>query len=124
MVCRIFQKHGSGPQNGAQYGAPYMEEEWEEEDDAIENAPANGTSAGMATITCTVDEESNEEDENGYCKTNELAQVSSTIFFSRICRRAAYHCIKKRKKGQNSQSTHTTTHPRHTPPPQPLWFTV
>ena len=117
MVCRIFQKHGSGPQNGAQYGAPYMEEEWEEEDDAIENAPASGTSAGMATITCAADEESNEEDENGYCKTNELAQVSSTIFFSRICRRAAYHCIKKRKKGQNSQSTHTTTHPRHTPAP-------
>ena len=36
VVCRIFQKVGSGPQNGAQYGAPYMEEEWEEEDDAIE----------------------------------------------------------------------------------------
>jgi hypothetical protein len=82
VVCRIFQKHGSGPQNGAQYGAPYMEEEWEEEDDAIENAPASGTSAGMATNTCTVDEESNEEDENGYCKTNELAQVSSTILFA------------------------------------------
>ncbi|OEL37902.1 NAC domain-containing protein 53 [Dichanthelium oligosanthes] len=79
VVCRIFQKHGSGPQNGAQYGAPYMEEEWEEEDDAIENAPPSGTSAGMAAITCTVDEESNEEDENGYCKTNELAQAHGML---------------------------------------------
>jgi len=79
VVCRIFQKHGSGPQNGAQYGAPYMEEEWEEEDDAIENAPASGTSAGMATITCAADEESNEEDENGYCKTNELAQAHGML---------------------------------------------
>jgi hypothetical protein len=61
-----------------------MEEEWEEEDeeDAIKNAPASGASAGMAAITCAVDEESNEEDENGYCKINELAQVSSAILFA------------------------------------------
>ncbi|WVZ73099.1 hypothetical protein U9M48_021447 [Paspalum notatum var. saurae] len=76
VVCRIFQKHGSGPQNGAQYGAPYMEEEWEEEDDAIENDPASGVaSAEMAAIACAVDEESNEEDEKAYSKTNELAQA-------------------------------------------------
>lgn len=30
VVCRIFQKHGSGPQNGAQYGAPFIAEEWED----------------------------------------------------------------------------------------------
>ncbi|CAL9203400.1 NAC domain-containing protein 78-like isoform X1 [Musa acuminata AAA Group] len=33
VVCRIFQKNGAGPQNGAQYGAPFLEEEWEEEAD-------------------------------------------------------------------------------------------
>lgn len=32
MVCKIFQKSGSGPKNGEQYGAPFVEEEWEEED--------------------------------------------------------------------------------------------
>ncbi|CAN6279561.1 unnamed protein product [Urochloa humidicola] len=79
VVCRIFQKHGSGPQNGAQYGAPYMEEEWEEEDDAIENAPASLRSGQMAAITSTVDEESNEEDENIYCKTNEPAQAHEML---------------------------------------------
>uniref|UniRef100_A0A0D9XAY4 NAC domain-containing protein n=1 Tax=Leersia perrieri TaxID=77586 RepID=A0A0D9XAY4_9ORYZ len=31
VVCRIFQKAGPGPQNGAQYGAPFVEEEWEED---------------------------------------------------------------------------------------------
>ncbi|XP_072978613.1 uncharacterized protein [Typha angustifolia] len=31
VVCRIFQKNGSGPQNGAQYGAPFVEDEWENE---------------------------------------------------------------------------------------------
>lgn len=30
VVVRIFQKNGSGPQNGAQYGAPFIPEEWEE----------------------------------------------------------------------------------------------
>lgn len=32
VVCRIFQKAGPGPQNGAQYGAPFVEEEWDADD--------------------------------------------------------------------------------------------
>ncbi|MQM13399.1 hypothetical protein Taro_046324, partial [Colocasia esculenta] len=32
VVCRIFQKRGPGPQNGAQYGAPFVEEEWEDDE--------------------------------------------------------------------------------------------
>ncbi|GAA0169095.1 hypothetical protein LIER_40704 [Lithospermum erythrorhizon] len=32
VVCRVFQKSGSGPKNGEQYGAPLIEEEWEKED--------------------------------------------------------------------------------------------
>ncbi|XP_006648145.1 NAC domain-containing protein 53 [Oryza brachyantha] len=70
VVCRIFQKTGSGPQNGAQYGAPYLEEDWEEEDDAIENAPASGTSTEIAAAADIADEESNEEDGNFSFKTN------------------------------------------------------
>lgn len=31
MLCRIFQKSGSGPKNGEQYGAPFIEEEWEDD---------------------------------------------------------------------------------------------
>lgn len=78
MVCRIFQKNGSGPQNGAQYGAPYLEEDWEEEDDAIENMPASGAFAEMAAVTDTADEESTEEDGNFSLKTNdEPLQVST-----------------------------------------------
>ncbi|KAL6591530.1 hypothetical protein ACP70R_050033 [Stipagrostis hirtigluma subsp. patula] len=81
VVCRIFQKFGSGPQNGAQYGAPYMEEEWEEEDDddAIENKPARGASSEMVAITGSVDEESNEDDDNGYCRSNELARTQQVL---------------------------------------------
>jgi len=75
VVCRIFQKHGSGPQNGAQYGAPYMEEEWEEDDDAIENGSTHDASGQIAATTCAVDEESNEDDENAYCETNRPARV-------------------------------------------------
>ncbi|XP_010464726.1 PREDICTED: NAC domain-containing protein 53-like [Camelina sativa] len=39
VLCRIFQKSGSGPKNGEQYGAPFVEEEWEEEDDIITFVP-------------------------------------------------------------------------------------
>ncbi|XP_057979273.1 NAC domain-containing protein 53-like [Malania oleifera] len=31
VVCRIFQKSGSGPKNGEQYGAPFVEEEWDDD---------------------------------------------------------------------------------------------
>ncbi|KAG8072958.1 hypothetical protein GUJ93_ZPchr0006g40769 [Zizania palustris] len=79
VVCRIFQKTGSGPQNGAQYGAPYMEEEWEEDDDALEKAPVSGASTEMAAVTDMADEESNEEDENMHFKTNELSQTQEDV---------------------------------------------
>ncbi|KAL1817400.1 NAC domain-containing protein 53 isoform X2 [Daucus carota subsp. sativus] len=35
VLCRIFQKSGSGPKNGEQYGAPYLEEEWENDELAV-----------------------------------------------------------------------------------------
>lgn len=37
VLCRVFQKSGSGPKNGEQYGAPFIEEEWE--DDELELVP-------------------------------------------------------------------------------------
>ncbi|KZV22577.1 NAC domain-containing protein 78-like [Dorcoceras hygrometricum] len=37
VLCRVFQKSGSGPKNGEQYGAPFMEEEWE--NDELESVP-------------------------------------------------------------------------------------
>jgi len=79
VVCRIFQKIGSGPQNGAQYGAPYMEEEWEEEDEAIENTPTSGTSTEMAAITDASSAESNAEDDNLFSKINELVQTQEVL---------------------------------------------
>lgn len=32
VLCRVFQKSGSGPKNGEKYGAPFVEEEWEDEE--------------------------------------------------------------------------------------------
>ncbi|EPS65703.1 nam-like protein 9 [Genlisea aurea] len=37
VLCRIFQKSGSGPKNGERYGAPFMEEEWE--NDEVDQVP-------------------------------------------------------------------------------------
>ncbi|KAG6466569.1 NAC domain-containing protein 53-like [Zingiber officinale] len=42
VLCRVFQKSGSGPMNGAQYGAPFLEEEWEEEADSVVLLPDGG----------------------------------------------------------------------------------
>ncbi|CAJ1976622.1 unnamed protein product [Sphenostylis stenocarpa] len=41
VVCRIFEKSGAGPKNGAKYGAPLDENEWdvEEENELKEVAP-------------------------------------------------------------------------------------
>lgn len=32
MLCKVFQKSGPGPRNGAQYGAPFKEEDWEDDE--------------------------------------------------------------------------------------------
>ncbi|KAK4369791.1 hypothetical protein RND71_009266 [Anisodus tanguticus] len=37
VLCKVFQKSGPGPKNGAQYGAPFKEEDWE--DDKILTEP-------------------------------------------------------------------------------------
>ncbi|XP_062091950.1 NAC domain-containing protein 78-like [Humulus lupulus] len=39
VLCRIFQKSGTGPKNGEQYGAPFVEEEWEDDEVPGEEAP-------------------------------------------------------------------------------------
>ncbi|KAJ0039986.1 hypothetical protein Pint_27272 [Pistacia integerrima] len=33
VLCKVFQKDGPGPRNGAQYGAPFKEEDWDDEED-------------------------------------------------------------------------------------------
>uniref|UniRef100_A0A6N2LSM8 Eukaryotic translation initiation factor 6 n=1 Tax=Salix viminalis TaxID=40686 RepID=A0A6N2LSM8_SALVM len=35
VLCRIFQKSGTGPKNGEQYGAPFIEEEWDDDEVAL-----------------------------------------------------------------------------------------
>ncbi|CAA3027296.1 NAC domain-containing 78-like [Olea europaea subsp. europaea] len=32
VLCRVFQKSGSGPKNGEQYGASFIEEDWEDDE--------------------------------------------------------------------------------------------
>jgi hypothetical protein len=46
VLCKIFQKEGVGPKNGAQYGAPFKEEDWDddEEVDCVKAGPSTGLS--------------------------------------------------------------------------------
>ncbi|XP_078148016.1 NAC domain-containing protein 53-like [Carex rostrata] len=61
VVCRIFQKSGSGPQNGAQYGAPFVEEEWEQE--------MNGGDEAMSAV---MQVEKDDELHDEYFQMNDL----------------------------------------------------
>jgi len=40
VLCRIFEKSGSGPKNGEKYGAPFVEEEWENIGERVPPLPA------------------------------------------------------------------------------------
>ncbi|KAJ0102174.1 hypothetical protein Patl1_06002 [Pistacia atlantica] len=64
VLCRIFQKSGSGPKNGEQYGAPFVEEEWED-DDVVEAAYMPGQE--MVADEIAVGDDS-------YFETNDLDQ--------------------------------------------------
>lgn len=69
VVCRIFQKSGAGPQNGAQYGAPFLEEEWEvEADDAVVLMPDGGE-----------DDEVNEAAEQEYLHFGDFVKVHQPV---------------------------------------------
>ncbi|KAL7595618.1 NAC domain-containing protein 82 [Lactuca sativa] len=68
VLCKIFEKEGAGPKNGAQYGAPFNEEEWDD-DVASCSGPTNKpddkqkgpltlslTEPGSSTITYSANE--------------------------------------------------------------------
>lgn len=65
VLCRIFQKSGTGPKNGEQYGAPFVEEEWE--DDDVE-AFMPGEAAAAAAEEVIVGDDA-------FVETNDLDQV-------------------------------------------------
>lgn len=66
VLCRIFQKSGSGPKNGEQYGAPYLEEEWE--NDELATVPKNDVCA-MELPVC----------DDVYLDGNDLEQVGHYV---------------------------------------------
>ncbi|KAL8159860.1 hypothetical protein V2J09_001397 [Rumex salicifolius] len=63
VLCRIFQKSGSGPKNGERYGAPLIEEEWEAEDVEGDILPGE-PKADEVFITDDLFTEGNDYDQN------------------------------------------------------------
>ncbi|CAJ1974881.1 unnamed protein product [Sphenostylis stenocarpa] len=49
VICRVFQKEGPGPRNGAQYGKPYDEKDWDT-DEEIDSEQ----SAGVVSVSAPV----------------------------------------------------------------------
>ncbi|RZC70564.1 hypothetical protein C5167_033677 [Papaver somniferum] len=62
VLCRIFQKSGTGPKNGEQYGAPFIEEEWDEEvtvpeQEVMANGGSSNGSDEETSLACNYGEE-------------------------------------------------------------------
>ncbi|KAI3716818.1 hypothetical protein L1987_67989 [Smallanthus sonchifolius] len=50
VLCRIFEKSGSGPKNGEQYGAPFNEEEWDDDVASCSDSQALVALVGASNI--------------------------------------------------------------------------
>ncbi|KAF7840105.1 NAC domain-containing protein 82-like isoform X1 [Senna tora] len=52
VLCKVFQKEGPGPRNGAQYGKPFNEEDWDndEEVECVDSIPLVDMSASSLPI--------------------------------------------------------------------------
>ncbi|XP_078439996.1 uncharacterized protein LOC144710180 [Wolffia australiana] len=85
VVCRVFQKRGPGPQNGAQYGAPFLEEEWEEDDEepTIEEdsscAPLNLINDPLLSEQDELKQDSTTDDQSGIPGMNSLLEFGDVI---------------------------------------------
>ena len=66
MLCRIFQKSGSGPKNGEQYGAPFIEEEWENDEDLTLPGEEAVVNEGLVNV-----------DDDMHLEVDEIVQVCS-----------------------------------------------
>ncbi|XP_071698344.1 uncharacterized protein [Rutidosis leptorrhynchoides] len=53
VICKLFEKSGVGPKNGAQYGAPFEEEDWDDDDDDDETVLLNANSSNFSNMTQT-----------------------------------------------------------------------
>ncbi|CAA0830215.1 NAC domain containing protein 103 [Striga hermonthica] len=59
VLCKIFQKNGLGPKNGAQYGAPFNEADWEDDDiDDDQSHAITFASDGPSTTLLSIEEQS------------------------------------------------------------------
>ncbi|GMH07886.1 hypothetical protein Nepgr_009726 [Nepenthes gracilis] len=71
VLCRIFQKSGSGPKNGEQYGAPFIEEEWD--DDTMVNVVPGGLAADEVYVGDDAFVERDDLDQNNVEFSSEVA---------------------------------------------------
>lgn len=55
MLCKVFEKNGPGPKNGAQYGAPFNEADWDDDDD-IQNHVKSLLSDGPSSTASALPE--------------------------------------------------------------------
>ncbi|KAI3707182.1 hypothetical protein L6452_25474 [Arctium lappa] len=128
VLCKIFQKSGAGPKNGAQYGAPFNEEEWDDdlascsESQAVicpdgttntlnhkqkDPATMNTTEPGSSTVTFSANETTNARNHKlkGSATMMTTEPGSSTVTFS------ANETTNAQNHKQKGPATMNTTEP-------------
>lgn len=81
VLCRIFQKSGSGPKNGEQYGAPFIEEEWEDDEELTVPGEEVVANEGLVDV-----------DDYMHFEVDDIAQVCALLNISTfICYSILHH---------------------------------
>ncbi|GAV64750.1 NAM domain-containing protein [Cephalotus follicularis] len=90
VLCRVFQKSGTGPKNGEQYGAPFIEEEWEweeEDEEEEEEGEGEGNEEDKVTVAVAVGDDSvffhpNDLDQNlGISISYDNASIPCNVYY-------------------------------------------
>lgn len=77
MLCRIFQKSGTGPKNGEQYGAPIAEEEWD--DDDVTCVPGELAADNVVVVSGGQYVETNDVSNGAYVEAFDNDQVVNSL---------------------------------------------
>ena len=78
MLCKVFQKSGPGPKNGAQYGAPFNEDDYDDEGICAESSAVDELAPPLVSLPNNI---------NGACSTSMIGPGNSmnSLSFSEPC---------------------------------------
>ncbi|WJX53705.1 hypothetical protein P8452_39672 [Trifolium repens] len=78
VICKVFQKEGPGPRNGAQYGRPFNEEDWSDDEVGLPFAGSAALAPSLAVTTISSVLNDQNLHASGYGSISMPCQLTST----------------------------------------------